>query len=113
MSKSIELYRGSTKVAPAAWHPKFYDWEHGFLSLWLFADSPDDASTKAETIIAPLPYERVNDEFAIESGFPNTEESLAMHGRAQEQANQMGLAIRLFAIATGFGDEKEFESAPL
>jgi hypothetical protein len=113
LSNETELYRVSTKVVPAAWHPKFYDWEHGFLSLWFFAGSLNDASYKAETIIAVLPYERVGDEFAIESGFPQTEESLAMHGRAQEQAQQTGLAIRLFAVATGCGNEKKFESAPL
>ena len=74
-----ELYRVSTKVTPAAWHPKFYDWEHGFLRLWLFANSPDDASDKAASIIAVLPYERLNDEFAIESGFPDTDQGSALN----------------------------------
>lgn len=107
-----ELYRVSAKVLPATWHPKFYEWQFGFLSLWLFATSAEDAGEKAVVIIGALPFERVDDEFAIESHFPRTEESLAMHGRAQEQAEQTDFALRLFACETG-ADQAEFEARPL
>jgi hypothetical protein len=46
------------------------------------------------------------------SRFPRTEESLAMHGRAQEQAEQTGFALRLFACETG-ADQAAFEAQPL
>jgi hypothetical protein len=107
-----ELYRISAKVLPATWHPKFYEWQFGFLSLWLFAISAEDAAEKANVIIEALPFERIDNLFAIESQFPRTEESLALQGGAQEQAEQTGFALRLAACRTG-ADQDEFEAQPL
>ncbi len=50
-------YRTVFKVKPTKNHPRFFDWDFGLLSIWLFADSGDEAIERAETIIAALPYE--------------------------------------------------------
>lgn len=112
MSDQWKLHRVSAKVRPLPWHPKYYDWQFGFISIWLFANSIDDSSDRALRILDLLPYERVGDDLGVETGFPQTEESRAMQDRAQEKAEQIGFAIRLIAVETG-ADEIAFEKSPL
>jgi len=107
-----QLYRVSAKVRPLPWHPIYYDWQFGFLSLWLFANSVEDARERALLIAGALPYELAGEELSVETGFPQTEESRAMHDGAQAKAEKIGLAIRVYAVETG-ADEAEFEAASL
>lgn len=102
------LYRVAAKVRPLPWHPRYYDWQFGFLRIWLFANSVEDAVERARLISDELPYERAGDEYCVETTdeAPETEDA-----SAQERARAIGLAIRLFCVETG-ADEAVFESMP-
>lgn len=100
--------------------------QFGFLLVWLFANSPDDAAERAMNIIAELPYELIGDKFAVEtrkpSGAPAGDTLSTQQGPSQETREQMalreelalesGLALMLIVVATG-ADETGFENAPL
>jgi hypothetical protein len=102
------LYRVAAKVRPLPWHPKYYDWQFGFLRIWLFANSVEDAVDRARKISDELPYERIGDEF----GVGTTEKTAETEdGSPQESARATGLAIRLLGVETG-ADESAFESIP-
>lgn len=111
-SDEWQLHLVSGKVRPTPGHPLYYEWQFGFLRLWLFADSLEDAKDKALAILEVLPYEQVGEQVRVESEFPSTEESRQMHGFAREQAEKLGLGIEMFAAETGT-DEAGFEAMPL
>ena len=105
----MKLHQVTFKVRPSTRHPLFHEWDHGFLNVWLFADSDADAADRAFTIVEQLPYElaeahaaRVR-EWTHDAGFPREWHS---HAAA---ARQIGLALRLDGVAAGHGDTRLFE----
>lgn len=112
LTERAALHCISFKARPLPGHPRYYAFQVGLLSVWLFANSVEDATERASLIVGALPYERIGDAARFETDFPQTEESRAMNGRAQEEAEQIGLAIRVWTLETG-ADETAFESMPL
>lgn len=111
MSDEWKLYRVTAKVRPLPWHPKFYDWQFGFLMLWLFANSLDDAAARAMSIMrTTLPYEQVGDDVKVETDFQR-ESWRSMDRDAPRDAEETGLAVRSIGCVTG-ADETGFETLP-
>lgn len=53
----MDLYRVAIKASPAVEHPLFWEWKTGYLCMWLYAQSREEAEERADKIIAQLPYE--------------------------------------------------------
>ena len=105
----VNLFQLTLKVRPSTGHPLLHEWDHGFLSVWLFADSDDDAVDRAFTIVDQLPYELAKDDVASvrewtnDSTFPQEWHPHAAIARGT------GLALRLDCIAAGQGDTVAFD----
>ena len=96
------------KVRPATEHPMYWDWQCGFLCIWLFGSSVDDAAEHARAILEELPYEIVEGRVSVRDCEPETGGN-AMFKPGEQQARQVGLAIILHACAPGV-DEGAFET---
>lgn len=87
-------------VRPKPAHPIFYDWETGLLSVWLFAASTDEATGRADRIVAELMYE-VDYEKGVYA-FEETDAAEAPFAPScRAQAKQLGVAFSLHAERTG------------
>lgn len=92
-------------------------WQFGFLQVWLFAHSVDDASRKAAAIVDALPYERKEDvgmKIALDSSLiapaaGSDAELVLVDARAT--ARQVGIAVRLLACPPG-ANESRFDAMP-
>jgi hypothetical protein len=93
------------------------DWDFGYLGVFVYAESPDDAVRRAKALVDVreadptdfnqssfriLPYERVGSDDGIRI------ETYAEEG-APKLAVELGLGLRLYACETGT-DEGDFES---
>jgi len=104
----MELYRVDLKVRPDKRHPMFWDVEFGYLCLWLFGESPEDAGERAALIVEQLPYERTDDRVTIH------EDTLGARNQFEKQystARSVGLALLLVGCATG-ADHQAFDASP-
>ncbi len=101
------LFCVTMKVRPLPWHPRFYEWQFGYLEVWLFSKSndADEAKNSAAAIVENLPYEVVGDEVAIR------ENATSLEGTPSGEAcaRDVGLGIFLACRPTG-SDEEDFES---
>lgn len=102
----MELFRSTIRVRPSVAHPLYYDWQFGYLSIWLFGESSDDASERAEQILEQLPYETVGEWSKCQAANAVAPESEKV-AAAEKEAAQMGLALHLDCFATGL-DEGSF-----
>jgi hypothetical protein len=105
----MTLRRLTIKVRPAVQHPTYWDWQAGYLDVWLFCESDGDGVERAETIIAQLPYERA-EQGAITVRDCDGKERLPEWAARESAAREIGLAVFLSRIATG-GNERDFETA--
>ncbi len=100
------LFCVTMKVRPLPWHPKFYEWQFGYLEVWLFSGSNggDVAKRARKIVVENLPYELVGDEVAIR------ENASSLEGVPSGEAAAMavGLGIFLACVPTGT-DEGDFE----
>jgi hypothetical protein len=104
----LKLLHLTFKVRPAAEHPLFWDWQFGFLSIWLFGSSDEDAIERAERVLEQLPYERVGDSVSVRNRESETS-GVAEFQRLEKLARQVGLALLLMSVATG-AEEHDFET---
>jgi hypothetical protein len=104
----MNLRRITMKVRPAVDHPTFWDWQAGFLNMWLFSESDDDAVERADTILSQLPYESV-EEGAISVLDCDALEHKPEWRSHENAARQLGFSLFLSEIATGT-DEGNFET---
>jgi hypothetical protein len=107
----MKLLQLTFKVRPAVHHPMFYEWQFGFLSIWLFGSSDEDARKRAEKVLEQLPYERVGEGISVRDRESKTGGS-AEFRRFEKEALEVGLALRLASLATGV-DEGDFETMEL
>ncbi len=101
----MQLYRVAFKVRPAAQHPKYWEIQFGFLLLYLWAESAEQAGDSAATIVGVLPYEVVgrNVEVIHITG-PDKKPELE---RCAQEARSIGFCMSLVACQTGT-DEGDF-----
>ncbi len=104
----IKLRRITTKVRPAVNHPTYWTWQAGFLDMWLFSDSDEDAVSRAETILSQLFYESV-EEGAVSIRECDQSEPNPEWLSRENAARQLGFSLFLTSIATG-GEERDFET---
>ena len=95
------------KVRPAVEHPFFWDAQFGYLQVWLFAESPSGAGSRASRIVEQLPYEIAGSRVAVYL-IENPSEKPEFQ-RGELEARSTGLALFFAAVATGGEDEEEFE----
>ena len=125
LTADATLHRILLKVRPLPGHPLFWKMQFGFLRMWLFADSAEDAAERAMKLIAELPYERVGDQVAVEtrkqpgatSGALPAAEGPSQEVREQnaireQLAMESGLSLMLIIVPTG-AEEADFDSMPL
>lgn len=96
------------KVRPSPEHATYYEWQFGFLNVWVFAESAEAAAEAAGAIVDHLPYERVGESASVRDtlgGIPTLPgaESCAANAKA------LGIALSLISCATGV-DEGDFET---
>jgi hypothetical protein len=89
----------------------FYDWQFGFLNIWLFAESDDDAADRAVKILEQLPYERSEVDVPTFRDWDDDSKHPMEWRRHASIARQIGLALRLDSLATGAGNEEEFDTS--
>lgn len=107
-----ELFKVDFKIRPTVNHPLFFDMQFGFLAVWIFAESVEDANERATAIVEQLPYEIAGQKARVYE-IPSTGPSEPAHWvLAAEQARKIGLVLQLASVATG-ADEDEFEHKEL
>jgi hypothetical protein len=100
----VNLYRVHIEVSPSLTHPLYWEWASGFLLVCIFADSPEDATSRARAIVSQLPYE-TGDEIhcGLATDAPSSEPGIAAHEVkdriAQETARANGLGLLLNVLA--------------
>lgn len=90
-------------VRPRPAHPRYWELESGFLKLFLFAESRDDAAKRAHEIVRNLPYDVSPGVVAGAASEPAAvcdELDLA----CIENAKWTGLALRICGNPVGEGD---------
>jgi hypothetical protein len=109
----MKLYQVCLKVRPSKDHPKFFEAKFGYLSIFLFGESPDDAAERAVTITEQLPYERVNNQETWQESW-RVSVSLAGGSKGPEfreieqRARDVGIGVCLHYCVMGV-DEGNFE----
>ena len=99
------LYNVAVFVRPSPQHPKFWDFEHGLLHVFLYAPSAAEAHGRAVAVARQLPYEILREENRVREAGQETHPALQS---ARNDAMQIGLGLAINAIPTGmsiFDDE--------
>lgn len=102
--KTGTLYRVALKVAPTPAHPIYYEWQVAIFSVWVFADSEEDAAEKAHVFTKPLPYEVLSPEFLVERVLPKGKDSVPgsqWEIQGERTARFIGLGYYLVCAAVG------------
>ncbi len=63
----MNIYRLCYKVRPSPKHPRYYEIQFGFLSLFLLDETSANAQKRASAILDQLPYECASDMVAVYS----------------------------------------------
>ena len=102
----MQLYRVSVKVRPTKHHPLFWDFQFGFLQVWLYGESPEAAAHHAWNVVSELPYELPSTEIAI---YPAIQPERAEWEIHRQRAMELGIALALCSCSTGTS-EGDFET---
>lgn len=103
--EAYSLRRVSIKVRPAPFHPQYWEWDGGYLSLFIYGFSDQDAVERALKILAQLPYEMVESGVAeLFTGQPSP-----LFDQDFQRATEIGFAMRVDVMGTGAAGD-EFES---
>ena len=91
----MELYRIVLKVRPAVAHPLYWEWQFGFLLVWLMAESPYDAGRRASDIVALLPYEVIGSDESAPALVTQIQQPSARQDFCicEDRARQLGVAF--------------------
>jgi len=108
-----QIYQVVYKVRPTPEHPKFYDWQFGWLVIWIFAKGPEHAEEKASKIFDQLPYEIVvtadfGQRIAVHKALTPPLGCEAQFEAAKNVALSAGIGFCLLTVPTG-SDEGWFE----
>ena len=92
------------KVRPQPHHPRYWEWQFGFVYLWLHAIGEGEVKERAFGILERLHYQVIKPEEAaiLEPSGPQLFLDMI------DQANKIGFAMQLVVCATGT-EEIEFE----
>lgn len=124
MSEPTDLCRVTFRVRPLPGNPRYWDCQFGFLLVWLYSNSPEDANARADKILDELPYERIGTDALVvraidNEGFAPRTDSLVAQSPSDvaeetrvQLAKESGLSLLLLGVNTG-ADEAEFEKRPL
>lgn len=95
-------FRVIVRVRPATTHAYYWDVEHGYLHVWLFAATADEAASKAAGVLEALPFERVGTLGKIERHTLPLPHELKRH---EEDLQAVGISFLFVGIRTGADDD--------
>jgi hypothetical protein len=103
-----KLWRVTFQVRLDKYHPRFFDFQFGWLSFWLFAESSREAADLGAEIIGCLPYEPATSSAnVVDVSVPGSTPGAKMsQGEmlAENMARGTGLGICLFWRPLGEDD---------
>lgn len=84
----------------------YWDLQFGYLQVWIYADSPDDAADRVWHIVEQLPYERVG---TLVSVHLDKQPVIPEFEAGERMASSLGIGLFFGACVTGV-DEGNFEA---
>lgn len=117
---NLKLLKVSFGVRPTPSHPFYYEWQFGFLTVFLYDVDVQNAEQRAYRIVSQLPcYEltEFKDGFCKlhvweKEGPVSDPKRLAKYKSAEQNAQHLGIAFFLDYMETGTTEPKEFFSPP-
>jgi hypothetical protein len=93
-----KIWRVKLKVKPSPQHPLYFEWEDGWLNVWLLDESFESAAHRATDILEHLPYEIIGDTVGVSADeMPGPEKADEMR-ICEHQAKRLGFAMYLWAV---------------
>lgn len=102
-----KLFHVRYNVRPAADHPRFEDFQYGFLHVWIFATDKFEAANVATEIVDHLPYKFAQECAHVFESTPERDKRDFEIAGANE-ARQIGIAFQFSAVVAGSPEIPEF-----
>jgi hypothetical protein len=100
----MEIHTFSIKAEPAPGHPRYYEWQYGWLFLFVMAETDDSAQRQLLPYVKSIQFNLIDDEFCFfplglipPPGFPFQFEF------SEQEAMLLGRAHFFFGCEIGSG----------
>jgi hypothetical protein len=120
----MKLWIVRFNVRPKAEHPLFFDWQFGFLFVYVLDESENAAGNRALSIVLELPYELPAEEDLFEDGkfkcasriltesFAPASGLKLGHDAAKESADKLGIGLFLEVLRSRLMSQRAFLPHP-